>query len=952
MEWRKRILTVSVGLCIVFSLVIRGAYASALTDDGFWGTAFHRHGSIMLLVEVESGRIIEANEAAATFYGYPAEELRNMNIEQINMYSPADVAQERLAAASVERNYFIFDHRLASGEVRTVEVNSYPIDDEETLLFSVIHDITARKAAERELLETHARLRRAEVITGLGSWEFRLSDDQMLLSPGAEQILGLASGDSISALQEVIAPEYRHMRDKALQNLIEENIPYDIELKLHRQEDETILDIHSMAEYDPETNSVFGTLLDITDRKAADLALEASQKKNQYLLSTFLCLQLLAIVALVINILQRRKAQQDTYQNLERNESLVRILQHPTDSLQELLDHALTESIRLTGSENGCMCLYSQENTEFSLSTWSSLGRDKEPFCRQYKTGICKKAAKQGEPIILNGNQEAACLQHGCSLEQGCPANFMALPIFDQGEIVAVLGLTNKATHYNDMDVWQLTLLMNAVWANLERKKGAMALKREKERLKTTLLSVGDGVIATDEHGRVEIINSVAQTLTGWSRKDALGQPFERVFRLIDEYTREPCEDPIKKVLSSGKPMGLANHSILISKRGDEKPIADSAAPIRNSDGEVTGVVLVFRDVEEEKQRVEEIEYLSYHDQLTGLYNRRFSEEQLREWDNARNLPLSIVMADLNNLKLVNDTFGHAVGDQFLKKAAQIFKAVCRSNDMVARWGGDEFILLLPQTTAEETGLVVNRIERALQQETIQAISISMALGWCTKQKVDQDIHAVFRDAENHMYRAKLFQSSGVRGDTIQALMMALYEKNKREEQHSKRVSALCRHVGKELGLSDSEVDELGIVGLFHDIGKIAIEEQILNKTGVLTADEWEEIMRHSEVGYRLLGAVPDMKDVASYVLAHHERWDGNGYPKGIKGENIPLQSRIVAICDAYDAMVGERPYRKSLSKQEALQELRRNAGTQFDPSIAQACVEAITRWDGSKVSG
>ena len=518
MEWQKRILAVSVGLCIVFSLVIRGGYASALTDDGFWGTAFHRHGSIMLLVEVESGRIIEANEAAATFYGYPAEELRNMNIEQINMYSPADVAQERLAAASEERNYFIFDHRLASGEVRTVEVNSYPIDDEETLLFSVIHDITARKAAERELLETHARLRRAEVITGLGSWEFRLSDDQMFLSPGAEQILGLASGDSISALQEVIAPEHRHMRDKALQNLIEENIPYDIELKLYRQEDETILDIHSMAEYDPETNSVFGTLLDITDRKAADLALEASQKKNQYLLSTFLCLQLLAIVALVINILQRRKAQQDTYQNLERNESLVRILQHPTDSLQELLDHALTESIRLTGSENGCMCLYSQKNTEFSLSTWSSLGRDKEPFCRQYKTGICKKAAKQGEPIILNGNQEAACLQHGCSLEQGCPANFMALPIFDQGEIVAVLGLTNKATHYNDMDVWQLTLLMNAVWANLERKKGAMALKREKERLKTTLLSVGDGVIATDEHGRVEIINSVAQTLTGWSR--------------------------------------------------------------------------------------------------------------------------------------------------------------------------------------------------------------------------------------------------------------------------------------------------------------------------------------------------------------------------------------------------------------------------------------------------
>ncbi len=176
--------------------------------------------------------------------------------------------------------------------------------------------------------------------------------------------------------------------------------------------------------------------------------------------------------------------------------------------------------------------------------------------------------------------------------------------------------------------------------------------------------------------------------------------------------------------------------------------------------------------------------------------------------------------------------------------------------------------------------------------------------------------------------------------------MVALYETNKREEQHSKRVSALSQHLGRELGLSDAEVKELGITGLFHDIGKIAIEESVLNKPGRLTDDEWKEIMRHPEVGYRLLDAVQDMKDIAYYVLFHHERWDGLGYPKGVQGEEIPLQSRIVAIADAYDAMISERPYKKHVSEEEAIEELRKNAGKQFDPNIVDACVKAILNWD------
>ncbi len=950
MRWHKWGLVVTIALCIIASSVAEPTTASTLMDGNFWGTLFKRHGSIMLLVDVESGKIIDANQAAANFYGYSVAELQNMNIEHLHMYSPEEVAQERLAAAGEERNYFIFPHRLASGEVRTVEVNSYPIDEKQTLLFSVINDITERQAAELDLLEKNARLRRAEMITGLGSWEFRLSDDQLFLSSGAEQILGLRSGDPMPALDEITVPEYLQVREQALKGLIEENIPYDIELKFIRPEDGVIVDVHSIGEYDPNTNSVFGTLLNITDRKAAELALEASRKRSQYLLFAFLFAQLLVIIVLVSNILQRRKAQQETQQNLERNESLVRILQQPTDSVQDLLDYALAEAIGLTGSKSGCLCLYNQEEGRFTLSAHAPSIQAQDTVCKLYKTGICEDAVRYGKPIIANSYLETAPNQ-ASSLETAQPFNLLALPIFDQEKLVGTIGLAQKPTYYEDMDMWQITLLMNSVWTSIERKRSEIALKREEERLRTTLLSVGDGVIATDQHGRVEVINTVAQRLTGWGQ-EALGQPFEQVFTIIDEFTREPCKDPVKEVLDTGNTIALANHTILLSKSGDERPIADSAAPIRSSDGTVTGAILVFRDVTSEKRRMEEIEYLSFHDQLTGLYNRRFFEGRLQEWDSAKNLPLSIIMADLNNLKLVNDTFGHVVGDRFLTRTAEVLKTVCRANDVIARWGGDEFIFLLPKTSPGEAALMASKIEKTLQKEKVESMSISMALGWATKTEFSEDINSAFKSAENSMYRAKLFQSSSIRGETIQALMAALYEKNEREEQHSKRVSALCQCVGRELGLTDQEVKELGIVGIFHDIGKIAIDEQILNKAGILTEDEWKEIMRHPEVGYRLLSAVHDMADIASYVLAHHERWDGLGYPKGIEGEDIPLQARIVAVVDAYDAMASERPYRKSLTKRGAIEELRKNAGTQFDPGIVDACVDAINRWDGTAVSG
>jgi len=192
------------------------------------------------------------------------------------------------------------------------------------------------------------------------------------------------------------------------------------------------------------------------------------------------------------------------------------------------------------------------------------------------------------------------------------------------------------------------------------------------------------------------------------------------------------------------------------------------------------------------------------------------------------------------------------------------------------------------------------------------------------------------------MYKKKLYESPSMRGKAIKAIINTLHEKNKREEHHSHRVSALCKNMGEALGLPEREIEELKSVGLFHDIGKIAVDENVLNKPSKLTDDEWKEIKRHPEIGYRLLNTVNDMSDVANYVLHHHERWDGKGYPKGFKGDEIPFVSRIVTIVDAYDAMTSERSYRSALSETFVIEELQKNAGVQFDPELVNVFIDKV----------
>jgi diguanylate cyclase (GGDEF)-like protein/PAS domain S-box-containing protein len=377
-------------------------------------------------------------------------------------------------------------------------------------------------------------------------------------------------------------------------------------------------------------------------------------------------------------------------------------------------------------------------------------------------------------------------------------------------------------------------------------------------------------------------------------------------------------------------------HWVWINGRGKVNTWTEDDNPLITS-GTHTDITAI-------KKAQEEMTYLSYHDQLTGLYNRRFYEEELKRLDVERNLPMALIMADVNGLKLTNDAFGHQEGDRLLLSIAKILKDSCRRDEIVARIGGDEFVILLPQTADEEVHKLIERIyETALKTKKTNRIA-SVSLGCAVKNTTEEKMGDVFMHAEDDMYRHKITESSSMRSQSIDLIMNSLFEKSPREMMHSKRVGELSEQIAINLYFPQEEARQIGIAGLVHDIGKIGISNLILDKESALTTEEYDEIMKHSEMGYRILNSVPEFSEIAQYVFAHQERWDGSGYPRGLKGAEIPVQARIIAIADAFDAMTTDRTYRSKISEMEAIIEIYKCAAQQFDPDIVRVFVEKVIK--------
>ena len=479
--------------------------------------------------------------------------------------------------------------------------------------------------------------------------------------------------------------------------------------------------------------------------------------------------------------------------------------------------------------------------------------------------------------------------------------------------------------------------VIGAWWDITERRETERMLKIREEQYRKIFEMAPVGVMLEDSEGKILDVNKKLCQMSGYEREKLVGSS------VFDTLTPDKYEEEARKNLQkvmAGEDIEFTGTSH--RKSGERYYVRLNETKVRLP-GDEEGLLSIQLDLTELKEKEEKLKYLSYHDGLTDLYNRSYLEEEMERLNTERQLPLSIIMCDVNGLKMVNDTYGHSTGDELLQKVADILLDNTRQEDIVARWAGDEFVIFLPRTDRKSACEIGERIEKACEEVDFRDdIPVTLGLGVATKSSSDDALEDLLTRADERMYRDKLTKSSSLENRLVQNMLNTLAAKSAETREHAVRMRELARRLGETLGLTDSRINDLDLVASLHDIGKATISEEILTKAGDLSEDEWQKIKKHSERGYNIAAATEEFAPIAREILYHHEHWDGGGYPRGLAGEDIPLLARIIAVVDAYDVMTHDRPYKEAVSGKEALQELKKCSGSQFDPELVKTFVDMM----------
>jgi diguanylate cyclase (GGDEF)-like protein len=356
-------------------------------------------------------------------------------------------------------------------------------------------------------------------------------------------------------------------------------------------------------------------------------------------------------------------------------------------------------------------------------------------------------------------------------------------------------------------------------------------------------------------------------------------------------------------------------------------------------------------------------------DPVTGLLNHRAMHQRLDRallQADAQQNTVVVMMLDLNNFKLFNDTYGHPVGDQVLRHVAETMRLECPSGAILGRYGGDEFIIVMPDVTMEVAITSAERMSDSLMTEGFRranedrVIPITLSFGLASFPEDSVNRHELLTIADKNLYaaqssgesigRSSAFQranrdlSSEVSYGLLDGMVTAVDNKDRYTRQHSEDVTEYSLWIGEELEMSEETLHALRVGGLLHDVGKIGVPDEILRKPGRLTNEEYTILQRHPVLGALIVGSIPGMENIVDVVRSHHERWDGGGYPDGLRGEDIPLLGRIAAIADAVSAMTTNRPYRRGMEWEIAMNEVQAHSGTQFDPVLSAAFLRAAKK--------
>ena len=537
------------------------------------------------------------------------------------------------------------------------------------------------------------------------------------------------------------------------------------------------------------------------------------------------------------------------------------------------------------------------------------IGRDRE--CEPCAT---RRALRTKEPAQLEKYVPELDLYLDCR----------SIPILDeQGEVVKLVEQLRDIT---------------------SRKRAEEALQQSREYYRTIFETTGAAQVIIEEDTTISLANSRFEELTGYSREEIEGKKTWTEFVHPDDLEWMKVQHHLRR-----RDPGAAAKEYecrFIDAQGGIRHVLLSVDLIPNTTQSVASLL----DITERKRNEEMLKHLSLHDQLTGLYNRAYLENELKRLNKSREHPVTIMSIDVDGLKAINDMFGHEQGDRILKLTADILQESFRASDILGRAGGDEFTALLPETDAQAGSKIVQRIrsgvEKYNREKQDTQLPLSLSTGIAVAEDRSRDLFSVFKEADDLMYRDKLDKDVTARSQIMRTIMAALEEKDFITHGHSQRLEDLCRKVGERAGLSEKQLSNLALLAQVHDLGKVGIPDHVLFKEGPLTEDEWEIMYKHPEKGYRIAKSSPDLSDVAPLILKHHERWDGEGYPLGLEGEEIPIECRILAIADAYDAITSDRPYRKALDHEDAIAELKHCSGTQFDPDLVEKFIEVIQQFN------
>ncbi len=464
------------------------------------------------------------------------------------------------------------------------------------------------------------------------------------------------------------------------------------------------------------------------------------------------------------------------------------------------------------------------------------------------------------------------------------------------------------------------------------------ALQESEEKYRDLIEALPLGIIELDREGVIESVNQSALDILGCSRADLLKKHFTAVeaieegnlrsyFKLFDYAVNGERKIPAEIVFKGSD--------------GNETYVETSYNLVKKGP-RIANIQVLLEDITDSKKTLQELEYLRFHDQLTGLYNRAFMDQEIKRLDVNRKLPMSIILGDINGLKLVNDAFGNDEGDRLLCMIADIFRRSCRREDIIARYGEDEFIVLLPNTDAETVSGIENRIMEMCKSISRDHFHFVMSLGKATKTSIETGFNEILTEARDLLYRNKLTGGKSVPGNAVTALVDSLMGRGYETKEHIKRIEKMADQMANALQLPKSQSDDLILLASLHDLGKVAIPDEILKEKEKLSREDWEIIRSYPEIGYNIARQSFKFSHIADYILSHHERWDGKGYPRQLKEEDIPLLSRIMAILDTYDVMRTGRFYKKTLSKNEAVRELRECGGSQFDPALVETFIGII----------